>query len=350
MGETRRGVLTRGLAVVAASSTIGRPHLGFAQTAASTWLDPARLATAKAEGAALVVYSSINEQEGLPAWQYFETATGIEVSYVRGSDVSLISKVMIEARTQQKAWDIMLSTGTGRLPQELLSPFEPAEAAAFPDYAKDPAKRWYGLHATYNAPSFNSAVVKPDEMPRSYEAFAARREWAGRIAIDATDTQWLGGMIRHYGEAGARKLLGDIVASLKPVLTEGHLNLARQVGAGEFMVTLNNYVSLTTNVKQAGGATEFWLLDPVVLFFEQLGVNVRAPHPKTALLAADFLMSRDGQGQTTKRGRTPVRRDVVPIPADLFAQVDARKVIPVTPTGEEDRRTKKIFDEIFRGR
>ena len=79
MSETRRGVLARGLAVVAASSTIGRPHLGFAQTAAATWLDPARLAAAKAEGAALVVYSSINEQEGLPAWQYFETAGGLNL-------------------------------------------------------------------------------------------------------------------------------------------------------------------------------------------------------------------------------------------------------------------------------
>ena len=348
MPGTRREVLQ---AVAAASAYLAWPRPAAAQASATAdWLDPAHLAAAKAEGAALVVYSSINEQEGLPAWKYFEDATGIKVNYVRGSDVNLISKVMIEARTQQKSWDIMISTGAGRLPQDLLTPFEPTEAAAFPDEAKDKARRWYGLHATYNAPSFNSALVRPEQMPKTYEEIAARKEWAGRIAIDATDTQWLGGMIKHYGEAGARKLLGEIVTNLKPVLTEGHLNLARQVGAGEFMVTLNNYVSLTTNVKQAGGPSEFWLLDPVVLFFEQLGISVRAPHPKTALFAANFLMSRDGQQQTTRGGRTPVRRDVVPIPADLFAQVDRRKVIPVTPTGEEDRQMKKIFDEIFRGR
>ena len=345
MTTTRRQVLRSSFA---AAAVLGAPRLALAQV--PTWLDPALLAAAKAEGGQLVVYSSMNEQEGLPAWKYFEDQTGLKVQYVRGSDVSLISKAMIEARAQQRSWDIMLSTGTGRLPQDMLAAFDPPEASAFPDDAKDKAKRWYGLHATYNAPSYNSNAVKAAEMPKSYEEFAAKTEWAGRIAIDATDTQWLLGMVTHYGEERARKLLGEIVASLKPVLTEGHLNLARQVGAGELVVTLNNYASLTTNVKQAGGPTDFVLLDPVVLFFEQLGINVRAPHPKTALLAANFLMSKDGQGQTTRWGRTPVRRDVAPIPPDLFARVDARKVIPVTPTGDDDRRMRRLFDEIFRGR
>lgn len=344
MGVTRRSILHAVLCAAACACS----SLAFAQ--APAWLDAALLAAAKAEGGQIVVYSSINEQEALPAWKHFEQHTGLKVEYVRGSDVNLISKILIEARAQQKSWDIMISTGTGRLPQEVLAPFDPPEAAAFPDNAKDKAKRWYGLHATYNAPSYNSSLVKRQDMPASDEAFAARKEWAGRIAIDHTDTQWLLGLVTHYGEERARKLLGDIVATLKPVLTQGHLNLARQVGAGEFMVTLNNYVSLTTNVKQAGGPTDFVLIDPVVLFFEQLGINVRAPHPKTALLAANFLMSKDGQSQTTRWGRTPVRRDVTPIPPDLFAQVDARKVIAVTPSGEEDRRMRKVFDEIFRAR
>ena len=134
------------------------------------------------------------------------------------------------------------------------------------------------------------------------------------------------------------------------MLTEGHLNLARQLAAGEYMVALNNYVSLTTNVKEAGGTTDFWLVDPVVLFFEQLGISARAPHPRTAQYAIDFLMSLDGQTRTTRWGRAPIRRDVTPIPPDLFARLDKHKIIPVTPSTEEDRRNRRIFDEIFRSR
>ena len=92
----------------------------------TSWRNPAAEAAAKAEGGSLVVYSSINEQEALPVWRYFEDTTGIKVAYVRGSDTTLISRVMIEHRAQQRSWDLMLSTGTGRLPPETLVPFEPA--------------------------------------------------------------------------------------------------------------------------------------------------------------------------------------------------------------------------------
>ncbi len=36
----------------------------------------------------------------------------------------------------------------------------------------------------------------------------------------------------HFGEERGKKLLRDIVAVLKPVMVEGHLALARSVGAG----------------------------------------------------------------------------------------------------------------------
>ena len=350
MNRTRRDVLISGLAGAAGATLPAWQHDAWAQAPKPTWRNPDTEAAAKAEGGTLVVYSSINEQEALPVWRFFEETTGIKVNYVRGSDTNLISKATIEHRAQQKSWDVMLSTGTGRLPPEMLVPFEPTEAAAFPAFAKDKDKRWYGLHATYNAPSYNTRNVRTDELTKRYEDFMERPQWAGRTAIDTTDSQWLMGMMQHYGEAQARKLLTEIRSALKPVLTEGHLNLARQLAAGEYLVALNNYISLTTNVKETGAPTDFWLLDPVVLFFEQLGISVRAPHPKTALYAIDFLMSQDGQTRTTRWGRAPIRRDVTPIPPDLFARLDKHKIIPVTPSTEEDRRNRRVFDEIFRTR
>ena len=53
------------------------------------WLDPALLPSAQAEGS-LVVYSSTNEQEGLPLFKIFEDATGIKFNYIRGNDATLM--------------------------------------------------------------------------------------------------------------------------------------------------------------------------------------------------------------------------------------------------------------------
>src|SRR5436190_844940 len=62
---------------------------------AASWMMPELLPAARAEGA-LTVYSSVNEQEGLPLWKMFEEATGIAVSYVRASDSVILSRVAIE--------------------------------------------------------------------------------------------------------------------------------------------------------------------------------------------------------------------------------------------------------------
>src|SRR5262245_64868065 len=128
--------------------------LGLALTPASAqipqtprpWLDPALLAAAKAEGT-LTVYSSTNEQEGLPLFKIFEEATGIKVQYVRGSDSVLTSRMTIEFRANQKSYDIVHMTTINKLPPQLLTAYEPAEAKNILPEARDPNKRWYGVYA-----------------------------------------------------------------------------------------------------------------------------------------------------------------------------------------------------------
>ena len=100
-------------------------------------------------------------------------------------------------------------------------------------------------------------------------------------------------MFLHYGEQKATQIVKDIVATLKPVVTDGHLAMARATGAGEYWISLNNYVNLSMNVKLAGSPIDVWALDPVALFFGQVGVNAKAPHPNAARLAANFMLSQE---------------------------------------------------------
>src|SRR5262249_55221076 len=83
-----------------------------------------------------------------------------------------------------------------------------------------------------------------------------------------------------YGEQKATQVIKDIVANLKPVLTDGHLAMARATGAGEYALSLNNYVNLSLNVKLGGAPIEVFALDPVALIFGQLAVNAQAPNPQ----------------------------------------------------------------------
>ena len=313
------------------------------------WLDPALLPAAKAEGT-LIVYSSTNEQEGLPLFRLFTEATGIKVEYVRASDAVLMSRMAIEFRADQKSWDI-LHTGTiNKMPPAMLAPIEPPEAQNIFAEARDPNKRWYGVYANYNAPAYNTQKVKASELPKSYEEFAQRKEWAGKVAIDGTDNEWLKAMLQHYGEQKGTQIVKDIVAALKPVVTDGHLALARATGAGEYWVSLNNYVNLSMNVKLAGNPIEVWALDPVALFFGQVGVNSKAPHPNAARLAANFMLSQECEQFLARFGRLPTRRDVASNPPGIVDMLTAKKVITVLMTPDEDRKWQRQFDQLFRGR
>jgi iron(III) transport system substrate-binding protein len=313
------------------------------------WLDPALLAAAKAEGA-LVVYSSTNEQEGLPLWKIFEDATGIKVQYVRAADSQLMARIAIEFRASQKAWDIVQTTTLNKMPPAQLAQIDPPEAKALPAEARDPGRRWYALYANYNAPAYNTKLVQQAELPKTYEDFAQHKEWAGKVAIDGTDNEWLKAMLIFYGEQKGTQIIKDIVAALKPVITDGHLAMARATGAGEYAISLNNYVNLSSNVKLAGSPIEIFALDPVALFFGQVAINAKAPSPNAAKLAANFMLSQECQQFLAKFGRLPTRSDVKDNPPGTVDLLRKKKVITTLLTPEEERGWQRRFAELFKPR
>ncbi len=254
----RRRVLAALALLLGASPALG-------EATAPSWADPTLLAAAKREGS-VVVYTSTNEREGLPLFKMFEDATGIKVHFMRAGDGMLVSRSLIELRAGQSSFDAIFSHASHKLPQQMLAQFDPTEARHLMPTARDPDRRWYGVYANYNTPAYNTKMIGTAALPRSYEELAQRKEWAGKTAIDGTDFDWLKGFFQHYGEAKATQIIKGLVDTLKPVITDGHLALARSVGAGEYWLSLNNYVMLSSNVQLAGGPIEIFPLDPVVLF------------------------------------------------------------------------------------
>jgi iron(III) transport system substrate-binding protein len=331
----------------AAAIALGLALPARAQDAAQhSWLVADLAAAAKAEGA-LTVYGSMNEQEALPLWKLFEDATGVKVSYVRSSDTQIMARVAIENRTGQHIWDVAFTTTVPQLPQAYLAQFDPPEAKSLMAQARDPNRRWYGGYANYNAPAYNTTFVKPAELPKTYEDFAAHKEWAGKIAIDNSDIEWLAALCAAYGNERGQALVKGIVAALDPVITDGHLALARSVGAGEYWLALNNFLPLTLNVKMSGAPTDFWLIEPVPLIFGAVGVNTLAPHPNAAKLAGNFVLSQEAETFMTRKGRLPTRPDVTTNPPEVGDMLKAAKIAPVVFNADDQKKWQKTFNEVF---
>jgi iron(III) transport system substrate-binding protein len=322
-----------------------------AKAAEPDWIEPTLLAGAKAEGA-LTVYSSINEEEALALWKGFEQATGIKVDYVRGSDVQMVARVLIEARSGRKTWDLMQTPSVHKLPPQVLAQTDlPLARAALPQ-ARDPDHRWQGVTAIYQAPGYNTKLVDAANLPKSYDELARRGAWAGHVAINDNDSEWIASLLTFYGEDKGRALIKSMADTLKPILVSGHLALARAVAAGEYSIALSNYAHLTTNVKLRGGATDFFAIDPVGVFFNEVGVAASAPHPNAARLAANYLLSKPAQEQLTKRGRVPIRLDVETNPPGMLKPLLAKTLVPVVLSAEQEKKAGALFKELIarRGR
>jgi iron(III) transport system substrate-binding protein len=342
----RSGALTV-LALLLGSATAVAQ--GASAGVAQPWLDPAVLSAAKSEGS-LIVYSSTNEQEGLPLFKLFTDATGIKADYVRASDAVLMSRMAIEFRADQKSYDVVQTATINKMPAQMLAAYEPPEAKNISTDARDPNKRWWGVYANYNTPAYNTEKVKASELPRSYGELVERKLWGGKVAIDGTDNEWLKAMLEFYGEQEGTELVRNIVAVLRPVITDGHLAMARATGAGEYWVSLNNYVNLSMNVKLAGNPIDVWALDPVALMFGQVGVSAKAPHPNAARLAANFMLSQECQQFLARFGRLPTRKDVASNPPGIIELLTQKKVITVLMTPDEERKWQRRFDQLFKGR
>ena len=262
-----------------------------------------------------------------------------------------VARIAVEARTGQHSWDVHNAGSVHHIPPNLALAWEPPLARDIMPEARGPDKRWWGVYAGYNAPQYNTNLVKPEELPATFEEFLGKKQWIGRIALEATDREWMEAMFRHFGRDKGRKLMQDFARDLKPVIVDGHFAMARQIGAGEYPITFMNYTFLTTNLKQQGQPTDFFALDPVHGWFGLVGVNKNAPHPSAAKLAANFLLSREAQEYASRvGGRIPTRADVDSNPKDVRERLTRKKIVFLMQNPEETKASQKIFDEIFRAR
>ena len=211
-----------GLAGLVLSAALAAP--ASAQEA-HAWLDPKLLEAAKAEGGEMTMYSDTNEGEGLPLWKLFTEATGIKVNYVRGADPPLMARMVLEFRGNQKSWDIAQLGTIDKIPPQLLLQFDPPEAKNIAPDARDPGRRWYGLYANYNAPAYNTEHVKASALPKTYQDFAQHKDWAGHVAIDATDSEWLWAMYQYFGEDKATALINFNIAQAQLLHDTGIISM-----------------------------------------------------------------------------------------------------------------------------
>ena len=291
----------------------------------------------------VVVYTSLNLKDSVPITQAFEKKYGVKVELWRSSSEKVLQRAVTEARAGRFSVDAFELNGPELealyregLLDEFVSPeFRNLPPAAFPKHRHYAADRFNFFTIAYN-----TNLVKPDEVPSSYEDLAHPR-WTGRIGIEASDTDWFGSIVKHMGEQKGLALFRRI-AQQKPQMRTGHTLIAELVASGEIPLAATIYNHNAERLLVNGAPIKWKALNPTFGRPNGVAVAKRAQRPHAALLFVDFMLSHEGQTLIKQRNRVPASTKVDSSLNDFpYEMIDPVIVL------DEAEKWEKIWSELF---
>lgn len=268
------------------------------------------LEKAKQEGT-VSVYTSLSPADAKPIVAAFEAKYGVKVEMWRGQSEGVVQRVLTEARAKRNAVDVIETNGPemeSLAREQVLSEFHSPSFKDLPADIFPKHRQWVPDRMNFYVVAYNTNKVRAEDIPKSYEGFLDPK-WKGRIALEANDSEWMGGIVHAWGEKRGMEFFRRL-AELKPELRKGHILLMQLIASGEVEVGLASYYGNAASAKLRGGAVQWAAVEPVIARPQGIGISRTAPHPHAALLFADFMLSTEAQTMLGQRGRGPVNRAV----------------------------------------
>jgi iron(III) transport system substrate-binding protein len=302
-----------------------------------------RLIEAAKKEKQVVVYTSLNTKDSVPISQAFEKKYGVKVELWRSSSEKVLQRALTEARAGRHAVDAFELNGPEMealyregLLEEFWSPhFKNLPPAAFAKHKHYVADRFNFFTIAYN-----TKLVKPEEVPNSYEDLLHPR-WVGKIGIEASDDDWFASIVKHMGEQKGLAFFRKL-AEMKPQLRTGHTLLAELVAAGEIPLVATIYNHNAERLLVNGAPIKWKALDPTFGRPNAVAVTKRTQRPHAALLFADFMLSPEGQELIKQRNRVPASTAVeTNLNKFPFHMIDPVIVL------DEQAKWEKIWSDLF---
>ncbi len=274
---------------------------------------------AKKEGAIVIYEAMIVNQAMRPLAAAFEKKYPfIRLTNWRADTEDIVQKVAAEVRAKNIVADVVEGTGAGEQAARanVLRPFYSPEFAAYPQQYVDPKGMWASTRISYYGAAYNTRLVPPAQVPKTYDALLDPR-WkakiAWRVGTDSGSDLFITNLRLAWGEDKALAYLHKLKEQNIINFAAGSARtLVDRVIAGDYPIALNIFAHHPLISKARGAPVDTQLFDPVPATASTLGIVRGATHPNAALLFADFIFSRDGQRILSQAGYFPADPTVPP--------------------------------------
>ena len=307
--------------------------------------DQRLLERARQEGS-VSVYTSLAPTEGQPLADAFEAKYGVKVQMWRGLSEGVVQRTVSEARGKRFAVDVIETNGPemeSLAREQLLAQFHSPYMADIPAHIIPAHRQWIPDRLNLFVVAYNPRKVKAEDLPRTYEGFLDPK-WRRRIALEATDAEWMGGVVKAWGETRGMDFFRRL-AEMKPEMRKGHILLVQLIAAGEVDVGLTAYYANAASARRRGASVDWAAVEPTIARPQGIGIARQAPHPNAALLFADFILSPQAQAMLAGMGRVPVSRAVKTDTSALnYVMSDPAVIL------DESDKWQQLWDRLFMGK
>jgi iron(III) transport system substrate-binding protein len=314
---------------------------------------------AKREGQVVIYAALIQSQAMRPIAEGFgKKYPFIRLTTWRADSEDIVQKAAAEVRASNVVADLVEGTGAGEEAVEanIAQPYYAPAVAGFPEAYRNPAGLWAPTRLSYYSVAYNTKLVPADRVPKSYEDLLDAR-WQGKMAWrigSSTGTPlFLTNLRLAWGEEKARAYFERLKDQKIVNFGAGSARtLVDRVIAGEYAIAMNIFAHHPLISKAKGAPVNSQLMAPVATTAATMSVVKGLHHPYSAMLLADYILSKEGQGILARAEYFPVDPDVAPLPglaavvpriagvAENFVGPD--KLIKYTDSSEE------IFQKLFR--
>ncbi|HEX2930510.1 MAG TPA: extracellular solute-binding protein [Candidatus Binatia bacterium] len=273
----------------------------------------------------------------------------IKAEFWRGSGNKLVVRTMMEHRSGRLDAD-MITVGTENIlalkRSGILARYRSPEAINFPKEQIDKDGYFHSDSLGIASIAYNHRLVKKEEAPKTYHDLLDPK-WKDSVSIDMEPERALLAWLIAWGEHKTRDFIQKLLANGAAV-RRGHSLQGQLLCAGEFKIASEIYPDGILRMKQNGCPATLVFANPTpALSGGNFGIYVNTPHPHTAALFLDFVLSAEGARILGSTGRIPARKGAKSSYEEL-ANLE-EKGVPLLPiTAEQTEQVNKAMEQIMK--
>lgn len=271
----------------------------------------------------------------------------LQVDNYRATTNRVYAKVVAEARSGTHAVDVIeISPDSAfKLKQDhLLDPYlSPIRKSVLEGYT-DKEGFWTGYFHQVIALGYNTANVKKNEIPKTYEDLL-NPSFKGKLSLGTADQELFGTLLEFWGKEKTFAYFNKL-AKNTPAMREGHTLQAQLLSAGEFSISPWVLGHNLAELKRKGAPVETVLLEPVLSTPKYVLLAKHSAHPHAAALLIDWMLSEGQEILVGKFGRNSTTLGL----KHLFPELVKSKYLVVNPEKFGPQYTDYVrwYCEIFR--